>query len=49
MEIILLLIAVSIVLVGFIAWAFLWAVGAGQFDDLDAPGTAILMDDDKPE
>lgn len=48
MEIIYLLIAVSLVLVGLITWAFLWAVNSGQFDNLDAPGTAILMDDDKP-
>jgi len=48
LEIIWLLIPLSIVLVGVIAWAFLWAVNSGQFDDLDAPGTAILMDDDKP-
>jgi len=48
LEIIYLLIAVSLVLVGLITWAFLWAVNSGQFDNLDAPGTAILMDDDKP-
>ena len=48
MEIIWWLIAVSVVLVGLIAWAFLWAVDSGQFDDLDAPATAILMDDDLP-
>jgi len=47
-EIIWLLIPLSIVLVGVIAWAFLWAVNSGQFDDLDAPGTSILMDDDEP-
>jgi len=48
LEIIYLLIAVSLVLVGLITWAFLWAVNSGQFDNLDAPGTAILMDDDNP-
>ncbi len=48
MEIIWWLIAVSVVLVGLIAWAFLWAVDSGQFDDLDAPATAILMDEDLP-
>jgi cbb3-type cytochrome oxidase maturation protein len=47
-EIVWLLIPLSIVLVGVIAWAFLWAVNSGQFDDLDAPGTSILMDDDEP-
>lgn len=48
MEIIFWLIAVSAVLVGVIAWAFLWAVNSGQFDNLDGPATAILMDDDPP-
>lgn len=48
MDIIYWLIAVSVVLVGLIAWAFLWAVNSGQFDNLDGPGTAILMDDDLP-
>jgi len=46
LEIIWWLIAVSVVLVGLITWAFLWAVDSGQFDNLDAPATAILMDDD---
>lgn len=46
MEIIYWLIAVSVVLVGVIAWAFLWAVNSGQFDNLDGPATAILMDDE---
>ena len=46
MEIIYWLIAVSLVLVGLIAWAFLWAVNSGQYDNLDGQATAILMDDD---
>lgn len=49
MEIIYWLIAVSVVLVGVIAWAFLWAVDSGQFDNLDGPATAILMDDERPD
>ena len=48
MEIILLLIAVSAVLLAFIAWSFLWAVDSGQFEDLEAQGQGILMDDDDP-
>jgi len=48
MEIIWWLIAVSVVLVGLITWAFMWAVNSGQFDNLDGPATAILMDDDPP-
>ena len=46
MEIILLLIVVSLVLLGLLAWGFLWAVGAGQFEDLEAQGRSILMDED---
>ncbi len=48
MEIIWWLIAISVVLVGLIGWAFLWAADNGQFDNLDGPATAILMDDDLP-
>ena len=33
--------------VAFAAWAFFWAVGSGQFDDLDTPAMRILMDDDR--
>ena len=30
--------------------AFFWAVGSGQFDDLDSPGISVVMDDDsKPQ
>jgi cbb3-type cytochrome oxidase maturation protein len=47
-EIIFLLIVVSLVLLGLIAWGFLWAVSAGQFEDLEAQGRAILMDEDEP-
>jgi len=46
MEIIFLLIAVSLVLLGVIAWAFWWAAGAGQFEDLDRAGSEILREDD---
>jgi cbb3-type cytochrome oxidase maturation protein len=41
-----LLIPLSIVLIGFAVWAFFWAVGSGQFDDLESPAWRILMDDD---
>jgi cbb3-type cytochrome oxidase maturation protein len=46
MEIIYLLIPISLLFVGVIVWAFLWAVGSGQFDDLEGPAHQILMDDD---
>ena len=46
MNILYLLIPLSIVLIGFAVWAFFWAVGSGQFDDLESPAWRILMDDD---
>ena len=49
MEIVWILIPISLVLVGVIAWAFLWAVNSGQFDDLEGPAHRILADDDRVE
>jgi len=45
------LIPLGLVLVGIGLWAFFWAVGSGQFDDLDSPGWSVLSDDGsaKPE
>jgi cbb3-type cytochrome oxidase maturation protein len=40
------LIPLGLVLVGLGLWAFFWAVGNGQFDDLDSPGWTVLEDDD---
>jgi cbb3-type cytochrome oxidase maturation protein len=48
MEILILLIPLSLVLVGVIAWFILWAVRTGQFEDLEGPGQSIIMDDDTP-
>lgn len=48
MEILYLLIPLSIILVGLIAWVFIWAINSGQFDDLEGPAHRILMDDDRP-
>jgi len=49
MEILYLLIPLSLLLVGVIAWIMLWAVKAGQFEDLEGPGQSIIMDDDTPK
>ena len=46
MNILFVLIPLSLVLLALAIWAFFWAVGSGQFDDLDSPGRKILMDDD---
>ena len=48
MEILYLLIPVSIVLLGLIVWVFMWAIGSGQFDDLEGPAHRILMDEEVP-
>ena len=48
MDILLLLIPLSLVLVGVIAWIMLWAAKSGQFDDLEGPAHSIVMDDDSP-
>jgi cbb3-type cytochrome oxidase maturation protein len=44
MSILLVLIPLSLLLVVFACWAFFWAVGNGQFDDLESPGWEILAD-----
>ena len=46
MSIVYLLIPLGLVLVGIGLWAFFWAVGSGQFDDLDSPGWSVLSDDE---
>ncbi|KAB2318033.1 cbb3-type cytochrome oxidase assembly protein CcoS [Betaproteobacteria bacterium SCN1] len=48
MDILLLLIPVSLLVVGGIAWVLLWAAKHGQFDDLEGPAHSVLMDDDRP-
>jgi cbb3-type cytochrome oxidase maturation protein len=46
MGIVFVLIPVTLILVGLSCWAFFWAVGSGQFDELDTPGWEILLDED---
>jgi cbb3-type cytochrome oxidase maturation protein len=47
MRILLLLVPISLVLLGFAIWAFVWAVRRGQFDDLDTPALDILAEDER--
>ena len=47
MSILYMLIPLGLVLVALGLWAFFWAVGNGQFDDLDSPGWTVLDDDAK--
>ncbi|WP_114636482.1 cbb3-type cytochrome oxidase assembly protein CcoS [Polynucleobacter necessarius] len=49
MESLFLLIPLSLVLVGLLVWVLRWSIKSGQFNDLDGPGHAILMDDDAPK
>jgi len=44
MSILYIMIPLSVVLTGFAVWAFFWAVGSGQFDDLESPGWDVLRD-----
>ncbi len=46
MSILYVLIPLALLLLGGAVWAFFWAVGSGQFDDLDTPAMRILLDDD---
>ena len=46
MSILYVLIPLALVVLGVAVWAFFWAVGSGQFDDLDTPAMRILLDDD---
>ena len=47
MSILLLLIPLGLLLLTLAVMAFFWAVGSGQFDDLDTPAWSVIMDDDK--
>jgi cbb3-type cytochrome oxidase maturation protein len=45
MNILFVLVPLSLVLVALAGWAFFWAVGAGQFDDLETPSWDVLRDE----
>ncbi|MBU6441123.1 MAG: cbb3-type cytochrome oxidase assembly protein CcoS [Betaproteobacteria bacterium] len=42
------LIPISVCIVALILCVLWWAARSGQFDDLEGPAHAILMDDDNP-
>ncbi len=48
MDILFLLVPLGVVLAFAIGAAFWLAVDAGQFDDLEGPGLAVIVDDDDP-
>lgn len=49
MDILYLIIPLSLLLVGLIVAAFLWAIRSGQFEDLEGPAHRILLDDDEED
>ncbi|ESJ20130.1 cytochrome oxidase maturation protein Cbb3 [Cupriavidus sp. HPC(L)] len=49
MDTLFLLVPMSLALVVLIAAALWWALRAGQYDDLERPGQAILLDNDRPD
>jgi len=46
-SIIFVLIPLGLILLALAIWAFFWAAGSGQFDDLETPAWRILLDDDR--
>lgn len=48
MNILLVLVPLSLALVAFALWAFFWAVGNGQFEDLTSSSWQALLDDETP-
>jgi len=46
MSVLFVLIPLGLVLLALAIAAFFWAVGSGQFDDLDSPGSMVLFDDE---
>ena len=47
MSILYILIPLALIVLAVAVWAFFWAVGSGQFDDLDTPAMRVILDDDK--
>ena len=47
MNILYFLIPLGLLLLVAAVAAFFWAVGSGQFDDMDTPAWRVVMDDDR--
>ena len=45
MSVLYLVVPLALLVVGIAVWAFVWAAGRGQFDDLDTPAVRMLRDD----
>ena len=47
MNMVYLLIPLALMLLGVAAWALIWAIRSGQFEDLDSQGWSVVLDDDE--
>lgn len=47
MSMIYVLIPLAVALLGVAVWALVWAIRAGQFDDLESHGWSVVLDDDQ--
>ncbi len=47
MSMIYILIPLAILLLVLGAWALIWAIRSGQFDDLETHGWSVVLDDDE--
>jgi cbb3-type cytochrome oxidase maturation protein len=45
MSVLYLVVPLAILIVAGAVWAYLWATGSGQMDDLDTPAIRMLHDD----
>lgn len=45
MEVLFILIPLSVILIAFALWSFVWSVKNDQFEDLDRQGWSILFDE----
>jgi len=41
------LIPLALMLIALAAWALIWAIRSGQFDDLDSQGWSVVLDEDQ--
>jgi cbb3-type cytochrome oxidase maturation protein len=47
MNVVYLLIPLALLLLGVAAWALIWAIRSGQFEDLESQGWSVVLDDDE--
>ncbi|MGK2924266.1 MAG: cbb3-type cytochrome oxidase assembly protein CcoS [Lysobacterales bacterium] len=47
MSILYVLIPLALMLLAVAAWALIWAIRTGQFDDLESHGWSVVLDDDQ--